>query len=176
MMKGNARRDGTPSAADRATNSLPTLGRSAWDRDLTPGEVKRMVAEDRGRRALLAFERKVAVVEAEARRAVDAPARPDLPTDRAKLRRWAVPAEGLWVWSDPAFDKPRGRNAALMFRFLAAVDLLRARGRRGRAGLRAELAARDRLVSDLELQVAHLVGENRALRERVARLVADAAR
>ena len=150
--------------------------RPTWDRELTPAEVKRLAPKARAARALMALGRKVAVVEAEAGRAADGPARAELPADRANLRRWAVPDEALWEWSDPQFDHPAGGNAALVARFEAALDLLRARKRRGRAGLRAELAAKGRLLATLELQVFQVVAENRELRERVARLLADAAR
>lgn len=172
MIRAVVRPGNPPPAAGVVTGPTP----APWDRDLAPGEVKRLAPVDRGRRALLSLERKVALIEAEARRAADAPARPDLPINRAKLRRWTMAVEGLWEWSDPQFDHPGGRNAALIARFTDALDLLRARKRRGRAGLQAELAARDRLVRDLELQAGHLIGENRELRERVARLTAETSR
>ena len=172
MIREVARPGNPPLAASLVTG--PT--RAPWDRDFAPNEVKRLAPADRGRRALLSLERKVALIEAEARRAADASTRPDLPRDRTKLRRWTVATEGLWEWSDPQFDHPAGRNAALVARFTAALDLLQARKRRGRAGLQAQVAAKDRLVRDLELQVGHLIGENRELRERVASLTAGAAR
>ena len=144
------------------------MGCPDWDRELAKAEIKRLAPRVRQRRALLSLERKVALIEAEANRPDDGGARPGLPVDRAKLRRWTDSARGLWAWSTPAFDHPRGHNASLIARFEAAIDRIRLRHGRGRGALRREIAADAVRIARLEAQVMHLMEENRGLRASVA--------
>ena len=147
-----------------------------WDQDLTSEEIKRLAPVEKRCRALCSLERKVARIEAEAHRPDAGETKPDVPGDRAKLRRWKDRELGLWPWVDPLFDHPAGRNADLMRRFQEALDLIHLRHRRGRNFLRRELAARDQRIADLENQSAYLVGENRQLRKQLAEYVAQGQR
>ena len=160
---------GTPRAGP-----LPFVPTASWDRELTGEEVRHLAPGEKGRRTLASLERKVARIEAEARSPATRLVRPDVPSDRAKLRRWTDPALGLWSWADPMFDHPKGRNAALMKRFADALELIRLRHRRGRGGLQRELEAKDACIATLEDQGARLIGENRQLRRQLAALLAEA--
>lgn len=153
---------------------LTVAAAASWDRELTGEEIRHLAPGDKGRRALASLERKVARIEGEARSSATRLVKPDVPSDRTKLRRWNDPALGLWSWVDPVFDHPSGRNAALMKRFADALELIRLRHRRGRGGLERELEVRDARIAALEDQGACLIGENRQLRRQLAALLAEA--
>lgn len=135
-----------------------------WDVPLTPAAIKRLAPRDRGRRATASLERKVEAIEREANRPDCHSRRSDIPTDRAKLRRWESVEERFWPWSDPTFDSPGGRNAELMERFAAALGRLRSRGRRRKSAPMDELRNAESRIVALVRQVADLIGQNRELR------------
>ena len=138
-----------------------------WDRDLAPDEVKRLKPEDRGHRAAASFERKVELLERYARDGIPAGAEKDIPTDRAKLRRWSDAGLRLWAWADPAVDHPTGRHGTLHGRFQAALEVIEAR-RSGRGSdLKKEIAAKDVIIANLERQNAALLDQVRQLQKLV---------
>lgn len=139
-----------------------------WDREMEKKDVKGLSPAVRSRRALLSFERKVAVLERWGRQGV--PPGAEVRRDRAKLRRWLDPLEGLWPWDDPAFDHPRSRNAHLHTRFLLAIELIdsvSAKARRPSPGRVAE-AALVKANHELVLQNARLLDEVIRLRKAAA--------
>lgn len=139
-----------------------------WDRPMSKGEKRRLSPADKHLRDVTSLLRKVAVIERAASGGA-ASERADLPTDRAKLRRWESVDERLWPWSDPQVDNPSGSNAALIARFDAAIERLRKARRRGRAGLREDLEHASRRIAVLDQQVADLIGQNRQLRVELSR-------
>ncbi len=145
-----------------------SVGVADWDRELTPPEVKRLPPKVRGARALLSFERKVIAIEQAAADVGAHGAPPEVPKDRAKLRRWSDAGRGMWQWSTPAFDDPHGDHSDLALRFAAAIERIALRARKGQAGLRREVADRDIQIAQLEAQIMQLVGENHGLRSRLA--------
>ena len=130
--------------------------------------VKRLSPADRGKRAILSFERKVSLLERWGRLGV--PDGAAVPRDRAKLRRWSDVSERLWPWVDPAFDHPRGRNAHLHTRFLLAIEAIdvaaraRSRGRSSPGGGHTD-AALAKVNQELVLQNARLLDELIQLRK-----------
>ena len=137
---------------------------------MSPDEVKHLAWPARQARTLASLERKVLALELEAVKRDPEGMRKDMPRNRAELRRWPSEADRFWAWSDPVFDRKDGKNAALIRRFYAALERIRAARRRGRPGLREDLNQAEERIKGLELQVARLVGENRQLRVEVRRL------
>ena len=98
---------------------------------------------------------------------------PDLPTDRAKLRRWRNADLELWPWGSAAVDDPRNHNRDLMVRFEAVLQVIESRRRRarGRGRLQLELEFRDRCIEALERRGLELLDENNQLRRELADLL-----
>ena len=140
-----------------------------WDRPMSRADKQRLSPKDKNRRDVTSLERKIAVIEQAASRSDTTPSRTDLPTDRAKLRRWESAEDGLWPWSDATFDSPTGRNATLIKRFQAAVERLQRNRRRGKAGLREDLGHAKTQIAFLDQQIADLIGQNRQLRVELSR-------
>jgi hypothetical protein len=57
----------------------------------------------------------------------------------------------------------------LIARFLAAIERLQKMHRRGKAGLREDLAFAARRIAVLDQQIADLIGQNRQLRVELSR-------
>ena len=147
-----------------------------WDADLGPAALLRLPPAERRLRILASLRRKVEGVEAAALAVKPGDPLPDVPWDKAALRRLHVPGEGMWPWSDRVVDADDGPNADLIRRWRLALESIRTRRRGGARALRDEIALRDRRVADLELQVAALLDERRSLREALLRLQARGAR
>lgn len=140
-----------------------------WDVDHDPKAVQGLPPADRRLRILTSLRRKVERVEAVARAIGPGDPWPDVPRDKAALRRLHDPALALWQWSDRAIDAEGAPGGDLIRRWRLALDLIKSRRRGGARALRDEIALRDRRVADLELQVAALLDERRSLREALSR-------
>ncbi len=140
-----------------------------WDVDLYRKAVRGLPPSDRRLRILTSLCRKVEHVEAVARTIGPGDPWPDVPRDKAALRRLHDPALAFWQWSDRVVDAEGGPGGDLIRRWRLALDSIQSRRRGGVRTLRNEIALRDRRVADLELQVAALLDERRSLREALLR-------
>ena len=158
------RRAAAPPSLEWATGEPPTPSVAAWDRLLSPSELQALAPADRARRVRLSLARKAHAVELAAARVAEGHPAPEVPHDRAKLRRLEDAARGFWRWGDPLLDHPDGRNGDLVARWSAAVELLRVGVLGGRGALESKIQAKDRRIGALEAQVAQLASDNRELR------------
>jgi hypothetical protein len=134
-----------------------------WDTDLAPEEARRLPPAHKGKRALLSLTRKVELLELWGKEGLPPEMKSSVPWDRAKLRRWKDVGLRLWSWADPQVDGEEGRNSDLIGRFYAALKVIEVRRKDKGLNLTKQVQAKDRIIANLQLQVATLVDQNRQL-------------
>lgn len=136
------------------------------DRDLTKAEFFKVPPQEKGKRTLLSFFRKVCII---VEMVDDDDLRAVIPqrffSTRTALRRWTDESRKLWAWSVPDIDSPRGDYADLTSIYIEAEAGLDALLKGKKFSLKREIDEKNRIIENLELQILDLMdqlnGKNR---------------
>lgn len=146
-----------------------------WDRDLDKSGVLRSAPENKGKRVLFSFVRKVGVV---IDMIDDSDLRDAIPVEnfatRTALRRWHDVDRKLWPWSVPDIDSPDGTYGDLCVIYEDAEGALD----HARKGKKYELAKllteKDQIIEGLRRELGRVEKQNLDLMDQLNRAINNA--